>query len=105
MTTPADGQLVILGLDTGDYYVKETKAPEGYNQLALPVKVTVGSGSTSIYDGTYVVYGATIENNRGMELPSTGGEGTMMMITIGTMVALAFAVLLITHKKMSIYHD
>ena len=46
-----------------------------------------------------------IENFSGVELPSTGGEGTIMMITFGTMVALAFAVLLITQKKMSIYQD
>ena len=44
-------------------------------------------------------------NSTGVELPSTGGEGTMMLITIGTMIAMAFAVLLITHKKMSVYHD
>ena len=35
----------------------------------------------------------------------TGGAGTVMMITFGTMVALAFGVLMITQKKMSIYHD
>ncbi|MBR4878510.1 MAG: LPXTG cell wall anchor domain-containing protein [Clostridia bacterium] len=40
-----------------------------------------------------------------MELPSTGGEGTMRMITIGSIVAIAFAVLLITNKKMSVYQD
>ena len=38
-------------------------------------------------------------------MPSTGGEGTIMLITFGTMIAIGFAVLLITHKKMSIYHD
>jgi LPXTG-motif cell wall-anchored protein len=46
-----------------------------------------------------------VRNSRGVELPSTGGEGTMIMITVGTIIALAFAVLLITHKKMSVYHD
>ena len=40
-----------------------------------------------------------------VELPSTGGAGTMLLITIGSLVALAFAVLLITHKKMSVYRD
>ena len=60
-----------------------------------------------IGDTTYIVNNAEINiaNNSGVELPSTGGEGTMLMITIGTMIAMAFAVLLITHKKMSIYHD
>ena len=46
-----------------------------------------------------------VHNSKGAELPSTGGIGTMMLITIGTMIAMAFAVLMITQKKMSIYHD
>ena len=41
----------------------------------------------------------------GVELPSTGGKGTMMLITFGSIVAMAFAVLMITQKKMSVYKD
>ena len=116
MTTHESGQLVVMGLESGTYYLKETKAPDGYNQLPDPVEVVVGSGTkTDVYDNgyktldgddiTYNVYTVSIENNQGTELPSTGGTGTMVLITIGTMVAMAFAVLLITHKKMSVYHD
>jgi LPXTG-motif cell wall-anchored protein len=54
---------------------------------------------------TYTATSTIVENSKGVELPSTGGEGTMMLITFGSIVAMAFAVLLITHKKMSIYHD
>lgn len=123
--TQVNGKLVILGLEKGTYYLKETKAPNGYNSLSKPVEIKVGEGVTgfSIFadangvvadiqqaEGGYsrVIYqvtNANIHNSRGRELPSTGGEGTMMMITIGTMVALCFAVLLITHKKMSVYKD
>ena len=121
MVTPDNGQLVIMGLEAGTYYLKETKAPEGYNQLAAPVSVVVGSGSTATYDNgyktlpttelpdgmavTYSVYSTVVENKQGVELPSTGGEGTIMLISIGTMIAIGFAILLITQKKMSIYHD
>ena len=115
METPASGQLVIMGLEAGTYYLKETKAPEGYNQLVAPVEVVVGTGATAVYDNgyktldgndiTYSVYNATIENNRGVELPSTGGEGTFWLITIGTLLAIGFSVFLITHKKMSVYAD
>lgn len=104
MTTPANGQLVVQGLEAGIYYMLETEAPDGYNKLALPVALTVGEGAVSTY-GSHQVYGMNVINNRGVELPSTGGEGTMMLITIGSMVAMAFAVLLITHKKMTVYHD
>ena len=46
-----------------------------------------------------------LENTTSDVLPSTGGEGTFWMITIGTLMAICFAVFLITHKKMSIYTD
>ena len=126
VVSQANGKIVLLGLKAGEYYLKEVKAPDGYNALAAPVEIVVGEGLSedfAVYaDGngnvadteqdvagfvkhTYGVAKATVGNSKGVELPSTGGEGTMMMITIGTMIAMAFAVLLITHKKMSIYHD
>jgi LPXTG-motif cell wall-anchored protein len=110
MTTPDTGRLIILGLEAGSYYMKETRPPEGYNQLAAAVEVKVAvEGSTAgkaVVNGVdTIVYTARIVNNQGVELPSTGGKGTMMLITIGTLVTVAFAVLMITQKKMSVYHD
>ena len=108
IVTPAEtGKIVIMGLDTGvDYYLKEIKAPDGYNLMATSAPVKLGDTAVEFDADDYVVNFATnIENNKGVELPSTGGKGTMMLITIGTMVAMGFAVLLITHKKMSVYHD
>ena len=122
VVTPEGGAVVITGLENvGTYYLTETKAPDGYNMLAAPVEVTVvadvkdANGNVTTQNGTELTVGADtyyvnhtkrdIENFSGVELPSTGGMGTMMMITIGTMVAMAFAVLMITQKKMSIYRD
>ena len=37
--------------------------------------------------------------------PKCGGKGKIILITFGALVAMGFAVLLITQKKMSIYQD
>jgi LPXTG-motif cell wall-anchored protein len=125
VTSEVNGKLVILGLEAGDYYLKETVAPDGYNKLASTTMVTVGQTNNSFFviadpngnvvnaqnatgdqtKHTYTVTATTVENSKGIELPSTGGEGTMMLITIGTVLAIGFAVFLITHKKMSVYTD
>lgn len=125
VTSEINGKLVILGLEAGDYYLKETEAPDGYNKLATTTKVTVGQTNNSFFviadangnvvdaqnatgeqkKHTYTATSTIVENSKGVELPSTGGDGTMRLITIGSIIAIAFAVLLITHKKMSIYQD
>ena len=108
----ANGQVVIMGLDVGTteapikYWLKETKAPDGYNLMADPTVVELDTTPIQFKATDYQVNDEeTIENNKGVELPSTGGEGTMKMITIGTIIAIGFAVLLITNKKMTIYQD
>ena len=125
VTSEANGKLVILGLEAGNYYLKEIAAPDGYNKLATTTEVTVGQTNNSFFviadaNGnvvdaqtatgeqvrhTYTATSTIVENSKGVELPSTGGEGTFWLITIGTLMAIGFAVFLITHKKMSIYTD
>ena len=120
-----NGKLAILGLAAGTYYIKEVEAPAGYNALTQPIEIEAGEGIRPfvIYadengkvadiqteDGTYKenrldLTHTVVHNSKGVELPSTGGEGTFWLITIGTMLAIGFAVFLITHKKMSIYTD
>ena len=125
VVSQVNGKLVILGLAAGTYYLKEVEAPAGYNALSLPIEIKAGEGTRSfsifadkdghvadiqaadashseyVYDLTHTV----VHNSKGTVLPSTGGEGTFWLITIGTMLAIGFAVFLITHKKMSVYTD
>ena len=118
IVTPAGGQVVIMGLAAGKYVLKETETLDGYNKLGAPVTVEVGLGGADYItidttdDGvdngtTYTLSNneLNIENKQGIEMPETGGKGTIMMITFGTMIAIGFAVLLITQKKMTIYND
>ena len=120
-----NGRLIIIGLEEGDYYLVETQAPAGYNALSKPQQVNVDRNSsvftifkdaqgnvadiqqaTDVYsEVSYQLSTVTVQNSIGRELPSTGGEGTFWMITIGSLIAIAFAVFLITHKKMSVYTD
>ena len=46
-----------------------------------------------------------VENHKGAVLPETGAEGTFMLITGGTLLAMVAVVFMITRKKMSIYED
>lgn len=46
MISKADGTFVIYGLDSGVYYLKETKAPTGYRQLLDPIVLTVDATFT-----------------------------------------------------------
>ena len=120
-----NGKLVILGLEAGSYFLREVEAPAGYNALSLPIEIKAGEGSRSFVifadedgkvadiqttDGihlekTYDVTHTVVHNSKGAELPSTGGQGKIMLITFGTLVAMGFAVLLITQKKMTVYED
>ena len=125
VVSQVNGKLAILGLEAGKYYLREVEAPAGYNALSLPVEIEAGVGSRPFVifadedgkvadiqttdgihmENTYDVTHTVVHNSKGAELPSTGGKGKIMLITFGALVAMGFAVLLITQKKMSIYED
>lgn len=86
------------GLANGDYYLVETKAPDGYNQLTEPHKVTVAGSST---DTTKLTAIAKVANSTGTELPSTGGMGTTVFYVLGFALVMGAVVLLVTKKRMS----
>lgn len=106
--TPNNGKFVIAGLDADTYYLEETKAPDGYNRLKEPVNVVItaniASGKTVTATITYnetATGTVRIENQTGVELPSTGGIGTTVFYVIGGLLMGVAVVLLVTRKKMS----
>lgn len=113
VVTPASGNIKLIGLDAGTYYLEETKAPTGYNTLPDPITVVIDRGTlptvvgstvscTVKYNGTEATDNKTVRvvNNRGTTLPSTGGIGTTIFYVIGGGLMAAAAILLITKKRM-----
>ena len=96
--TDNQGAAYFGGLADGTYYLKEIKAPAGYNQLEKPVTVTVAGSSTDI---TKLTVTANVANSTGTLLPSTGGMGTTVFYVLGAVLVLGAVVLLVTKKRMS----
>ena len=67
MITDSTGELSILGLDQGTYYLKETKAPDGYRLLKDPVVLNVTPTYTDKRDEYVKGQGATEETLQKLE--------------------------------------
>lgn len=104
IVSDADGKVLVKGLEAGTYYLRETKAPEGYNKLLSDIKVVIEAnydtttGKLTNYTVTYTYNGNTItvtntdkltspevavENKTGAQLPSTGSKGALMVTLAG----------------------
>lgn len=107
-----DGKIAVEGLDADTYYLEETKAPDGYNKLAGPVKVEISHAVTD--EGAHMTHTlkqgepnaekvgqVEIENKSGTELPITGGIGTTIFYVLGSILVIGAVVLLIAKKRMS----
>ncbi len=102
LTTDANGKIEIAGLDADTYYLREVKAPDGYNRLADDVEVKIVR--TTSEDGktlTLAPVTAKVNNNSGTELPSTGGTGTTIFHVLGSILVIGAGVLLVTRKRMN----
>lgn len=90
LISDTDGNLVIKGLAAGEYYLKEIEAPNGYNKLIKPIKITLShdNGNKQIkVEGTegYVTQ-VDVENKTGSILPSTGGMGTTLIYLVANYI-------------------
>ena len=109
-TTVDTSATTINGLKAGTtYYLHEIEAPEGYNKLTAPVKVTITetTGADGKVTGVTYKVGETdqstnetvkVENKTGSMLPSTGGMGTIGLTVLGVGV-VALGVLAPKKKK------
>ena len=105
IVSDADGKVLVKGLDAGTYYLRETKAPEGYNKLLRDIKVEIKAnydettGKLTSYSVDYTYNGTkttgiaittkdnspevAVENKTGAQLPSTGSKGALMVTLAG----------------------
>lgn len=125
ITTDSSGTFRFSGLDSGTYLLTETAAPDGYNKIAEPIKVTVGiqydmsamtmnptyqvsstSGGTNSNSGTVALGTAAgttgtvyVQNNTGRELPSAGGMGTTIIYVVGGVLVVGATAALVAKRR------
>lgn len=96
--------LRVNGLAAGDYWLVETQAPEGFNKLTDPIKVTI----TKDGDTNWTVKKndtaeddkiIDVENSSGSLLPSTGGRGAIAFAVIAAILVFGVAVSFIRDKR------
>ena len=103
LTTDASGKIEIDGLDADTYYLREVKAPDGYNKLATDVEVVI-TGATkdeTSSELTYTTVVAKVLNQSGTELPSTGGIGTTVFYVVGGLLVVGAFILLVSKRRVS----
>ncbi len=126
----ADGRMFFNNLEVGTYTLKETKAPAGYvkDETEHTVDIsaeyntdgTLKSYSIKIDNQDIATYTATtkadktidtitagennmsfpINNKKGAELPSTGGIGTIIFYTLGSLLVIGCGIVLISKRRL-----
>ena len=83
------------GIANGTYTVIEKVVPPGYNKAA-DQDVTISDADA---DPLVLSVTATVTNNSGTELPSTGGIGTTLFYVAGIVLVLGAAAVIIARRK------
>lgn len=103
LVSATDGYVHVEGLDSGTYYLRETKAPDGYNMLAEDKQFQIDPNTSD--DGntmTLTMEDVKVENKTGSLLPTTGGIGTTIFYVVGSILLVGAVVLLVVKKRMSV---
>jgi len=113
-------EFIFSGLDAGTYRLTETQTPSSYNTIE-PIEFTISADTTIGQDGNGSITSLTgtgngisftpdtltgaieadVLNNKGSELPSTGGIGTTIFYVGGGALVAVAGVFLIAKKRMS----
>lgn len=119
LAVDGNGNLKLQGLDLGTYYLKETKAPDGYNlpKNAVTTIVISDNDPDGVLDDSSAKGNNVLEesveaeknvlsfkiwntNDSGFELPTTGGMGTVLFTVVGlALMGGAIVLIVLTSKK------
>ena len=96
--------LHVNGLEAKDYWLVETKAPDGFNKLTDPIKVTITKdGDTNwtvkkndVSEDDKII---DVENSTGSLLPSTGGAGVIVFAGVAILLVFGVVVSFIRDKR------
>lgn len=104
------GKLVLTGLDAGTWYLKETKAPDGYHKPSESVSILIsdddrnGSVTVGQEELDSGIVPVEIENSQGITLPTTGGIGTILFTVGGILLmglGLTLFLVIVRRRKAS----
>jgi LPXTG-motif cell wall-anchored protein len=94
----AQGEVTAFtGLGIGQYKLVEKTVPGGYNK----VNDTGFEIKDNDYTTTNLEQGNTVINNKGTEMPSTGGIGTTIFYVVGGVMVAGAVVFLLTKRRAS----
>lgn len=125
ITTPEGGVFNIAGLDADTYYLKEIKAPAGYNlptgddayfKFVIAANLTVGDDGKGKIESLTITpdkgqatdgdiptgkVEMNITNTSGSTLPETGGIGTAIFTVVGLLVMAGAAGAFVWRRKQN----
>jgi fimbrial isopeptide formation D2 family protein/LPXTG-motif cell wall-anchored protein len=92
----------IRGLDNDKTYtLTETETKAGYNLLNGTVTLTKTKDEGQAFDNKALNTFDRVVNNKGTQLPSTGGIGTTIFYIVGGMLLVGAAIVLVARRKAS----
>lgn len=99
--------LKLNGLAAGTYWLVETKAPQGYNGITAPIKITITKSGDAEVDNWKISKDDVdvddkiidIENSTGTILPGTGGMGTILFTVVGIALVLIIAASFVISRR------